>query len=96
MEYRKLTLSAVLILLAAGCLSMPSGAYAPPEAADYGEMGWVEAFDSMHEKMAEEYAFTTWRQVDWDLMLSRSQTYVEEEAIARKHHQCRLTPIIHK
>jgi carboxyl-terminal processing protease len=82
-EYRKLTLSAVLIFLAAGCLSMPSGAYAPPEAADYGEMGWVEAFDSMHEKMAEEYAFTPWRQVDWNLMKQTFRPLIEEAWEAR-------------
>ena len=52
--------------------------YEPPEMVDYSEMGWVEAFDALHVKMVDEYAFTEWRNVDWDLKKDEFRPLIEE------------------
>jgi carboxyl-terminal processing protease len=67
-----------LILLTTGCISVTPMDYKPPEVGDYSEMGWVEAFDSMHKKMVEEYAFTEWRNVDWALKKDEFRPLIEK------------------
>jgi carboxyl-terminal processing protease len=36
-----------------------------PKPGDFRSKPWVEAFEAMHEKMSREYAFTTWKRIDW-------------------------------
>ncbi len=81
MENRMIKASVLLlglILLTTGCRNLTSVAYEPPELADYSEMGWIEAFDSMHEKIATEYAFTQWRNVDWNLKKNEFRPLIEK------------------
>lgn len=37
---------------------------APP--GDYSALSWTEAFDKMYAQLSREYAFTDWKQVDWN------------------------------
>lgn len=67
-----------IILLGTGCRDGAPVAYEPPEVADFSALGWVEAFELMHEKIANEYAFTEWRNVDWDRKLDEYRPFVEK------------------
>ena len=67
-----------MILICAGCGAGAPVVFEPPEAADFSDLGWVEAFDSMHEKIAEEYAFTEWRRIDWEGKKAEFRPLVEE------------------
>ena len=37
---------------------------APP--GDYSTLSWTRAFDKMYAQLSREYAFTDWKQIDWD------------------------------
>jgi len=39
-------------------------AAAPP--GDYSTLSWTRAFDKMYAQLSSEYAFTDWKQIDWD------------------------------
>ncbi len=33
---------------------------------DYSTLSWTEAFDKMYKQLSREYAFTDWKQIDWN------------------------------
>lgn len=35
------------------------------ETGNYTEKNWTEAFDALHAQIAEQYAFGTWKGIDW-------------------------------
>jgi carboxyl-terminal processing protease len=81
MHNRMIKASAILlglIFATTGCISIPPVDYEPPEFADYSEMGWVDAFNYMHEKMVKEYAFTQWRNVDWNDKINKFRPLIEK------------------
>ncbi len=55
-----------LLCVCTGCTTLAPAMYEPPVFLDVSSLDWVEAFDEMHEKMSQEYAFTELRSVDWD------------------------------
>lgn len=39
------------------------------QPADYSDLSYVEAFDALVEQMREEYAFTEYKNIDWDALI---------------------------
>ena len=52
-------------------------------AADYRNLSWTEAFVAFNSLMKERYAFTEWRNVDFDAL---NRTWEPVVADAEKHH----------
>lgn len=73
----------VALLVVTGCGAGTQVAYKLPEPADFSKLFWTEAFDSMHEKMSKEYAFTEWRGVDWEKMKAKYRPRVVEAEAAK-------------
>jgi carboxyl-terminal processing protease len=46
----------------------------PP--ADLSRMTWSEAFDALHKKLSREYAFGTWKHIDWDGLYATYATQI--------------------
>ncbi len=38
--------------------------------SDYSNLTWTEAFDKLHSRISREYAFTQWKEIDWDYLYS--------------------------
>jgi len=36
------------------------------QKSDYSKLTWTEAFDKLHHRISKEYAFTTWKGIDWE------------------------------
>lgn len=52
-----------------------------PEGAalvDYSSMGLVEGFDAMIEKLRNEYAFTEYKNIDWDALVAAYRPRIEQ------------------
>ncbi len=52
-----------------------------PESAaldDFSELSYTEAFDAMIEKMRKEYAFTEYKNIDWDAKIEEFRPAFEE------------------
>ncbi|MBK8020407.1 MAG: peptidase S41 [Chloroflexi bacterium] len=52
-----------------------------PEGAalvDYSNLGLVEAFDAMIEKLSNEYAFTEYKEVDWDALVAEFRPRIQK------------------
>jgi len=63
-----LSLLALAILGAASYFLFFSRPAQPPETAaqaDFSSLSWTKAFDSMHDRLSREYAFTEWKGIDW-------------------------------
>lgn len=41
-----------------------------PQQSDYSKLSWTESFDKLHTRITQEYAFTQWKDVDWDTLYS--------------------------
>jgi carboxyl-terminal processing protease len=79
-------LAIILITVAAvvtGCGARKQAAYQPPEMKDLSNLTWTEAFDSMHEKMSKEYAFTEWKGIDWRQMKAKFRPRIENADAAK-------------
>ncbi|MBK8047356.1 MAG: peptidase S41 [Anaerolineales bacterium] len=52
----------------------------PEEIAldDFSSLSYAEAFDKMIEKMRKEYAFTDYKQIDWDALVAEFRPRMEE------------------
>ena len=48
------------------------------EADDFSNMSYTEAFDAMIDKFRREYAFTTYKNIDWDEMSEEFRPLFEE------------------
>ena len=68
----------VMVVVVTGCGAGKQVAYQPPEVKDFSRLSWTEAFDSMHEKMSKEYAFTEWRGIDWEQMKAKFRPRIEK------------------
>jgi len=44
---------------------------------DYSEMGWLEAFEAMHTKVALEYPFTDLKGIDWEALYAEFAPRIE-------------------
>jgi carboxyl-terminal processing protease len=69
----------ILIILCTGCENGKTEVeFDLPEIEDFSELGWVEAFESMHKKISIEYAFTELKDVDWDQKLEEYRPLIEK------------------
>lgn len=50
----------------------------PGEVKDYSDMSFIEAFETMFEKVSLEYPFTEEKNVDWDALYNKYLPRVEE------------------
>ncbi len=83
MSYRVRSILIVLVCLStfvlcgnAGCGRLDddnSYVFKAASAADYSEMGWVEAYDAIHAQMIEQYAFTEWKDLDYATLNSNTR-----------------------
>lgn len=78
-----------LAVVLAGCQpAVPS----LPEPADFSSLGRVAAFEQLHQRISAEYAFTEWKDVDWEELATRYRPAVaaassgEEYAIALRSY----------
>jgi carboxyl-terminal processing protease len=55
-----------IVALIGGILSGPMAAIVAGE--DLSRESWTVAFDRMNELLAQRYAFTEWKQIDWDAL----------------------------
>lgn len=73
---RVLYLICVLVLL-----MMPFGLGEEKDAVDQttdlSASTWLEAFDRLHEQFSTEYAFTEWKDIDWDMLGSSCRTEIQ-------------------
>ena len=44
---------------------------------DFSKMGWLEAFDALHQKVSLEYPFTELKDIDWDALYDEFAPRVE-------------------
>ena len=44
--------------------------------SDYSKLSWIEAFDKLHARISQEYAFTQWKGVDWDSLYREYQPII--------------------
>ena len=60
--------------------------------ADFSGLSYSEAFDAMIEKMRKEYAFTEYKQIDWDAKSAefRPRFVAAEEAQDEKAYRVAL------
>jgi len=78
-----LALTFLLLLSAsAAATAEPLEGATPPERADFSNLNWTEAFKLAHEKISREYAFTTWKGIDWDYLYERFLPEVEFSSAA--------------
>jgi len=45
---------------------------------DFSRFSWTQAFDKLYHKMAEEYAFTEWKGIDWEELYGRYRPVIEK------------------
>jgi C-terminal processing protease CtpA/Prc len=45
---------------------------------DYSEMGWAEAFETLHNKVSVEYPFTERKNIDWDALYEDTMPRIED------------------
>lgn len=67
-------------VLAVSPASADDRGYVPPVPEDLSALTWTEAFDRLLVKMQDEYAFTSWKSVDWDAL---RRTYAPRIAAAQ-------------
>lgn len=48
--------------------SSPPQEYNIPSDADFSSQGWAEAFDRAYARMSREYAFTSWKNIDFEAL----------------------------
>lgn len=76
-----LSLLALAILGAASYFLFFSRPAQPPEAAaqaDFSSLSWTKAFDSMHDRLSREYAFTEWKGIDWQPLYDEYAPKIKE------------------
>ncbi len=83
MQNRTIKVCAILlgtmILLSTGCGGgKPDVGFDLPEVVNFSNLGWIEAFDSMHAKISKEYAFTELKDVDWDQKIEDYRPLIEK------------------
>ncbi|MDP8247213.1 MAG: S41 family peptidase [Candidatus Tritonobacter lacicola] len=44
---------------------------------DYGRKGWTDAFSALHAKFSRNYAFTEWKDIDWESLYSTFHPLIE-------------------
>jgi len=69
--------------LRAGCGHLDdigAGFFLQPETAqnDFSGHSWTQAFDKLHHRMAEEYAFSEWKGIDWEKLYGRYRPLIEK------------------
>ncbi len=64
------------------CGTKTSATYQGPDAADFSQMSWTDAFDQLSAKMQREYAFTEWKGVDWTALTGEFRPRIEQAQAA--------------
>ena len=67
----KMTVLSMCLLLFGACSDSSSSSSEPFQlqpAGDYTQMTWTEAFDALHAQFSAAYAFTEWKEIDWEAM----------------------------
>lgn len=66
-------------LFAGSCGPSGSGpGFKAPSSEDFSGLSWTEAFKRMNEKLSREYAFTEWRDVDWNALYDEYSPLIAE------------------
>lgn len=68
-----------LILMLVAALPTTFAAYTKNHAesqSDFSALPWTEAFAKLHDRLSAEYAFTDWKEVDWDSLYSEYSVIV--------------------
>lgn len=74
---------AIAAVLLSGCWGGsdpidPRQGFTLPDSADYSALNPVLAFTRAHQKLAQEYALTDWKGIDWDAVYQRHLAKVEQ------------------
>ncbi|MEA4807496.1 hypothetical protein, partial [Acetobacterium wieringae] len=79
-EIKKLLAILCIVIVVAGILAYFDRPPTQSEATnDFSDLSWTAAFEALHETLAQEYAFTEWKGIDWD---SLHATYAPQIAAA--------------
>lgn len=77
----KHALRALCLICALAFLMMPSSfaeeKNAAEPATDFSSDTWMEAFDQLHGRLSAEYAFTDWKDIDWDVLGSACRAQIQ-------------------
>ncbi|UYO64092.1 S41 family peptidase [Acetobacterium wieringae] len=80
-EIKKLLAILCILVVVAGVLAYFDRLPTQSEATnDFSDLSWTAAFEALHETLAQEYAFTEWKGIDWD---SLYDTYAPQIAAAQ-------------
>lgn len=79
MNWRTLIFCLALTL---ACLAMGSSlageADTGDQLTDYSQSAWTEAFDLLHARFSREYAFSDWKEIDWDTLASDARPVIHK------------------
>lgn len=48
------------------------------QKSDFSKLSWIEAFDKLHTRISQEYAFTQWKGIDWDSLYIKYRPIMEK------------------
>jgi len=68
----------LIVFLFSVCCVAEAADFELPADADFSPMSWVDAFAALHRKMSVEYAFSTWKKVDWTTLKRKYGDVVAE------------------
>lgn len=74
---RVFCLALTLACLAAGS-SLAGEADTGAQLTDYSQSAWTEAFDLLHARFSREYAFSDWKEIDWDTLASDARPVIHK------------------
>ncbi len=67
-----------LVLTITSCGTKTAAIYQFPEAADFSQMTWTDAFNAVVAKMEREYGFTQWKGVGWKTLGNAFRPAIEQ------------------
>ncbi len=73
-----LALCLALVFSIVSCGAKTPAVYQFPEAADFSQMTWTDAFDQLTAKMEREYGFTEWKRIDWQTLSDAFRPAIED------------------
>ena len=51
--------------------------YVAPIPEDFSDLTWSGSFEKLHNKISREYAFTDWKNIDWEYLYKKTKPKIE-------------------
>lgn len=62
-----------LVVAADGSALSQNNEYAAPVPEDFSDLTWSDSFEKLHNKISREYAFTDWKNIDWEYLYKKTK-----------------------